>query len=907
MDSACRVTVGVLSRPSTDPKALIAMELARTEINANQDLIPDCTLYMNILEYDSTDTMIVAASALLGVTGRSAVVAIIGADNSPDSEVLRPLMKPHNMPQIAFSSASEKLNPSTANPTMFFRTCPSNDRLLKVAAQLVQTFGWKEISVISSENRRSGMDYFKDQASTYGYTVFGAVDNVFAYSTDAEREAARLQLRELVRETYSTVFLMIVPNDETWPLMQVAFSAGLVRSGYTWLNAYTLLDVPSGSVNGTSIAWTTLAQGMFCIHQEIDSATWAAFNDKLNQTATLTAGYAYDSIYMLAEAITRAVGPSSGSGSGSSSGSALPIFSEAGTGLVQNPDLLAPFLRASDFSFQSAFQPTATLSTTDSSPEINVQISNYDSEQWNIVGTSLAANTTLSVDMDAVRFSDGTSIVPHYSSMLVVGVLVDDKVELSSTASSDAFKYARGAEARPAIAAAIDYIAEKDLFEGYNFAVQIEDASCNVGNALVAYSNLQAFSPLAVVGGGCDSSTDKPQQIAESKEQVLLGWGAATNALDGADYYLSLSESYSSSMSSFLELSVYIGLTFVGLVKDNHWSSTAQFYELAEEFGCLVKTVTTIDSTENTLTVLNDAYWSSASAFLAILSSEYMASVVTELPDSDVYSGYIWFAPQLLMDSVTDNLAQNGLADSVSGWFTLNASLDTTQSTYQEFLKLYDDNRAADSPDPTYHSAAVFNGVLAVAQAASALFNEKIYTSNENFGTLLHSKIKDVDLERNVTGAGMTLTFADNGIGHVPFDLLNWGSGGASSLVAQYNTRDGFIVPDEDDDDADDETTESASGTPKTKGSTRRSFTLSASFANYLTALLTSNSSSGSTVSISFTGILISDSVWCVLCAQWCVLCAQWCVLCAQWCVVCAQCYVRNGVCYACGVRAPAE
>ena len=42
------------------------------------------------------------------------------------------------------------------------------------------------------------------------------------------------------------------------------------------------------------------------------------------------------------------------------------------------------------------------------------------------------------------------------------------------------------------------------------------------------------------------------------------------------------------------------------------------------------------------------------------------------------------------MGPVTDNLEQNGLTDSVSGWCTLNASLDTTQSTYQEFVRLYD-------------------------------------------------------------------------------------------------------------------------------------------------------------------------------------------------------------------------
>ena len=82
------------------------------------------------------------------------------------------------------------------------------------------------------------------------------------------------------------MFLMIVSNYETWPLLQVGNSAGLVRPGYTWLNAHTLIDVPAGTVDGTGTTWSALAQGMLCIHQEItDQTAWSEFSMNMDGNA----------------------------------------------------------------------------------------------------------------------------------------------------------------------------------------------------------------------------------------------------------------------------------------------------------------------------------------------------------------------------------------------------------------------------------------------------------------------------------------------------------------------------------------------------------------------------------------------------------------------------------------------
>ena len=95
---------------------------------------------------------------------------------------------------------------------------------------------------------------------------------------------------------------------------------------------------------------------------------------------------------------------------------------------------------------------------------------------------------------------------------------------------------------------------------------------------------------------------------------------------------------------------------------------------------------------------------------------------------------------------------------SIAGWFTLQPALDTSTATYQEFLRLYNDKKLDTSPDATYHSAAVFNGILAVAKAASSLFDQRIYASNGAFGQYLRNQMGDFNLERNLTGAACTVS-----------------------------------------------------------------------------------------------------------------------------------------------------
>ena len=87
-----------------------------------------------------------------------------------------------------------------------------------------------------------------------------------------------------------------------------------------------------------------------------------------------------------------------------------------------------------------------------------------------------------------------------------------------------------------------------------------------------------------------------------------------------------------------------------------------------------------------------------------------------------VYGGFLWFAPQTTFSAVYEQAGALNLA--LAGWFTINASLDTSQQMYKTFQTFYQQQTqsayeeclALSKPDncsipiPTYYSAAVFNG-----------------------------------------------------------------------------------------------------------------------------------------------------------------------------------------------------
>ena len=56
---------------------MAAMNIATQEINAQQDLIPNCTLYINSSQYLGTDGMVPASIAMTSITGKLAIVAMI--------------------------------------------------------------------------------------------------------------------------------------------------------------------------------------------------------------------------------------------------------------------------------------------------------------------------------------------------------------------------------------------------------------------------------------------------------------------------------------------------------------------------------------------------------------------------------------------------------------------------------------------------------------------------------------------------------------------------------------------------------------------------------------------------------------------------------------------------------------
>ena len=118
--------------------------------------------------------------------------------------------------------------------------------------------------------------------------------------------------------------------------------------------------------------------------------------------------------------------------------------------------------------------------------------------------------------------------------------------------------------------------------------------------------------------------------------QVLVGYGAAIDTLDGLPFFVSTSVSYTDNMIAFFTLSRDVDLLFVGAVQDLIWQDTSNFVELAAEFGCSVTSTTTIRSTDNTLARLDEAYYLATQIFFLIAAKATVISVVEQLPHSTV-------------------------------------------------------------------------------------------------------------------------------------------------------------------------------------------------------------------------------------------------------------------------------
>ena len=202
-------------------------------------------------------------------------------------------------------------------------------------------------------------------------------------------------------------------------------------------------------------------------------------------------------------------------------------------------------------------------------------------------------------------------------------------------------------------------------------------------------------------------------------------------------------------------------MTTVGLVYDSNLKGISGFENLGDEYGVSVTSRTQILNLTKIPTLLDQvllfklecsaltcwllirqAFENGALAFFALLGSDSMTQLAKALPSSkvlfvqvatacelsyilQVYGGFLWFAPQTTFSAVSE---QVGAIDmTLAGWFTLNASLDTSQEMYKTFQTFYQHQTQSDYkeclassksddcsiPIPTYYSAAVFNGKFA--------------------------------------------------------------------------------------------------------------------------------------------------------------------------------------------------
>lgn len=388
---------------------------------------------------------------------------------------------------------------------------------------------------------------------------------------------------------------------------------------------------------------------------------------------------------------------------------------------------------------------------------------------------SYSESQGLEANLSNFMFSDGSWVVPLSTSRIQVGVLVPDP-------GNNTGAEAKGLEARPAVSSAASYVGNSQLLERFNFTPEVYNTECQQGTAMLSYMTAQEAHPIAMVGDGCDATTVSLASVASTRKQVLIGWGASTTQLDDHSFYLSTSDSLRHYISGFLQVCEDLGIYYIGLVQD------AYQFNLSLEFSTEVTArgsmhlravVTVASGSPGLIGELDQIRLSAARAVMLVTAAETATEVVSALPSSSSYAGHLWFTTSTLFEGAESNQT---LRPNIVGWLTAGPHLDTSDTVYQEFLSGY--QSAKNSTPATFYSAAVFNGLFALASAVHELFERSIYQTDPTFGSQLY----DYLLRLNLPGAGTQIHFESSGQLALTYNLYNYDTDSQRIHIARWSS-----------------------------------------------------------------------------------------------------------------------
>lgn len=236
-------------------------------------------------------------------------VAIIGPQSSVMAHVLSHLANELHIPLLSFTALDPSLSP--LQYPYFIQTAPSDLYQMTAIADMVNYFGYRQVTAVYSDDdqSRNGITKLGDKLAekrckiSYKAPVFPEPLATREDVKNALLKVRSMEPRVIVVHTYTTTGLLV---------FDVAQDLGMMTSGYVWIATAwlsTIIDSKSTTLKTNS---TTTLVGVLTLRPHTpDSKRKRAFESRWNQLSNGSIGlnpyglYAYDAVWIIAYAIKK--------------------------------------------------------------------------------------------------------------------------------------------------------------------------------------------------------------------------------------------------------------------------------------------------------------------------------------------------------------------------------------------------------------------------------------------------------------------------------------------------------------------------------------------------------------------------------------------------------------------------
>ncbi|XP_042419039.1 glutamate receptor 3.4-like isoform X1 [Zingiber officinale] len=268
--------------------AMPAIEQAVADVNRDSTILAGITL--NVIKQDTNCSGFVGTVEALQLMEKN-VIAVVGPQSSGIGHVISHVVNELHVPLVSFAATDPTLSP--LEYPYFIRATHSDAFQMNAVADLVEHFGWREVTAI----------FFDDDYGRGGITALGDAlakkRSKIGYKASFPPHADSTMINNLLVQVNlmeSRVYVVHVNPDSGLNVFSLAKDLGMMAAGYVWI-ATDWLSSKLDSISGVDSSTLSLVEGVIMLRQHTIQP------DPRKRFLISYGRYAYDSIWLTARAI----------------------------------------------------------------------------------------------------------------------------------------------------------------------------------------------------------------------------------------------------------------------------------------------------------------------------------------------------------------------------------------------------------------------------------------------------------------------------------------------------------------------------------------------------------------------------------------------------------------------------